>query len=617
LAYSDDIGKVGKNWVHYVEILPRTCDNVYGVAPCTASGGQCAYSWATCEDKDNFVLTTTTFKFSSKNGSKIFDGTQVQPTLVTVSEIPTEIDPNKSVTINARMQLIFEDVKNPPPFHSEKGTGKFHPYRNSTFWNIFTRIYRESYKYCVLRIYEGLSSYTQLSDFSLRREYQINNIEFVSGGKVRIIATDKTRVSKNIKIPNAISSSNVTTAVVTADALTIPVTDGSEFVVNTYDVPYYPYTITIWSFGKIIDPDAGDEYFAFRTIQSNNLVATLLTVDEARGLFGTAAVAHAAGCKVIQVARFTHDTDTGISSDIGMSPVQAISLEILQGWLGLSANDDIDTDQFDSEEETWYSSITFRRIVETPTDANKLLQQLNQLLMSNIWQNEDQKLTFRGIHPPTPVESVTMVELKTSENILDGSLKIDNKTETQVSRVIVHFSPNDIWGTKDHTSEDDFNEHLILINAAAENSNGQADVVEKEFYADWIYQLKDAKSFANKYMRRYSPVAPSEVRYEVYRRDSEIETGDIIDITSDKFVEDDGSDATLNFQVLAKSEAQNGVIKMKALETKFVLRYAFITYTGWPDYLIAVGGRLFGFISELDSEGNATMSNGDPAYYIW
>jgi hypothetical protein len=599
MVYSDDIKKIGQSWVYYVEILPRTCSNVYGVAPCTASGGQCAYSWATCEDPANFVLTTTTFKFSSKEGTKIFEGTQVQPTLVSVSDLPTEIDPNKSVTINARVQLTFEDVKDPPPLHSDKGTGKFHAYRNSTFWRIFTRIYRESYKYCILRLYEGLPSYTQLSDFSLRRELKVNNIEFVSGGKVRVAATDKTRVAKNIKIPNAISSSNVTTAIVTQGAATIPVTDGSEF----RDFP------KLRGAAKIIDNVAGDEYVQFQGISGNNL--TTVT----RGLYGTSDVEHAAGVKVIQVAAFAQNDDIGISTDRGVNPVFFLEELILGEWLGIDTSD-IDSSQFNNEETIWYSSLRYRRIIESPISADKLISQLCQFMMANVWQDETQKITFKGFHPTPP--GVTLSEFKTNENILDNSVKINNKIETQISRVTVHFSPNDTWGTKDHTSEDDFTDHLVWINAAAENDNGQGDLVEKEFFADWIFKLQDAKSFANRYIRRYSPTAPAELNFEVYRRDAETETGDIIELTSDQFVDDDGTDATLKFQVLAKSESQRGVIKMKALETKFVLKYAFISPAGWPDWTAATAAQKeYGYIADVDSAGVAEMSDGSPASYIW
>jgi len=602
--YDSDIKKLGQNWVWYVEIEPRTCDNVYGNSPCTASGGQCAYSWATCEDKDNFVLTSRIFKFSSKHGFKIFDGEEVQPTLTAVSDIPTEIDPKKSITINARVQITFEDVPNPTPFDSDKGTGKFYEYRDATFWRIFLRIYRESYKYCSLRLYEGLSSYTSLSDFSLRRELKVNNIEIMSDGKVKVTATDKTRTTKTIKIPNAISSTNVLSQAVTGTPGWIYVTDSSEFKILADGSQSYM---------KIIDPTNGDEYVMFFAIDPGNALRLQLGGGE-RGLFGTTKVDHAIGCKVIQVAAFCDITDTGISADIGMNPVD-VAKQILSGWVGIPSAD-VDTAQFNTERDNWYPSLKYRRIVESPTDADKLLAQLNQFMMANIWQDESQKLTFKGLVPIAPGEE--RIEFKTTENILNQSLVRNNKTETQVSRVIVHFAPDDIWGLKDHTSEDEFSEHLIWIDAAAENSNGQGDPIEVEFFADWIYNISEAKSFASRYIRRFAPTAPAELSFQVYRRDANVYTGNIVDLISDFFVEDDGSDKTINIQILSKSESQRGIIQMKALETKFALKYAFITPSGYPDWTAAdEDERLYGYICDEDSSGNVFMSDGSGASYIW
>lgn len=603
MAWADDIGKIGQSWVHYVRIKPRTCSLVYGNSPCTASGGQCAYSWATCEDKDNFDLTTKTFEFSSKEGPKIFDGTQVIPSLEKVAELPTEINPSKSITINARVQLTFQDVKDPPAFDADKGAGKYHTYRNSTFWRIFKRVYRESFKYCEVELYEGLPSYTSLSDFSLRRQLILNNIEILNNGKVKVTATDKMRTIKAIKIPNAISSSNVITSELTSGVTTdIDITDGDEF--KLLSGGYSSYI-------KVIDSDNGDEYIKFTGISGNQL--TGLT----RGLFGTSDVTHAVDKKVIQVAVFADATDTGIAADLGVNPVDAMK-EIILAWVGIDSAD-VDTSQFDSERDIWYISPRFRRIVESPTSAEKLLAQLRQLTMSNIWQNEEQKLTFKALAPPAPGED--RPEFRTDENIIDDSLSVNDKVETQISRIIIHFDPDDTWGTKDHTSEDEFSQHLIWINASAENPNGQADQVEIEFFADWIYNVAEAIIFASRYSRRYSPVAPAEVKFKVTRRDAEVETGEFVDLTAEQFVNDDGTIDTLNFQILSKSENENGVISMKALETKFEKKYGFIAPTtspAWPDWPDAdAAEREYAYIAATESDGTPYMSDGGPVTYIW
>lgn len=612
MAWADDIGKLGKNWVWYVEIEPRTCDEVYGVAPCTASGGQCAYSWATCEDPANFDLTTRIFKFASKKGGLTFPGEQVQPTLIAVSDLPTEIDPKKFTTINARIQLTFEDVVNPPPIDVDKGAGKFYAYGTSTFWRIFQRIYRESYKYCAIRIYEGLPEYTTLGDYKLRRELKLNNIEVLSDGKVKVTGTDKTRATKQIKIPNQISSTNLTDASMGPGATApVPVTDTTEFK----EMPFASGPFYEQNYVKIIDESSGgeDEYIRFDWIDHVN---GLLEGTE-RGLFGTNITSHPAGCKVIQVAAFANNADTGLLADLGMNPIDAI-LFILRGWVGIAAAD-IDLTQFEDEKEVWYNSRAIRRIVESPIQADKLIAQLCQLMMGNVWQNEEQKLTFKGFHPNAITE--TVADLTTTDDIINNTLKNDAKVETQVSRVFLYYSPSDTWGVKDYKDPDEFDDKILWIDAAAENSNGQGDIVEIEFFANWFWKLEDARRFVSRYIKRYAPTAPAEANFTLYRKDAEIETGDLVDITSPLFVNDDGSDRTVNWQVLAKTESQQGIIKLKALETKFTLRYAIIAPDlsgGNPDYTSATDAQKeYGFICEVLSDGTAQMTNGDPAYYIW
>ena len=52
-----------------------------------------------------------------------------------------------------------------------------------------------------------------------------------------------------------------------------------------------------------------------------------------------------------------------------------------------------------------------------------------------------------------------------------------------------------------------------------------------------------------------------------------MQTGDIIDVTSFQFLDDDGTQDTVNFQVLSKIESQVGLVKIKALETKFDAKF--------------------------------------------
>jgi len=174
----------------------------------------------------------------------------------------------------------------------------------------------------------------------------------------------------------------------------------------------------------------------------------------------------------------------------------------------------------------------------------------------------------------------------------------------------MHYAPVDIWGTKDHNDEDEFDGHETAKNASVESADSQGDVIEKEFFTDWLPFKKEAKIFTHRYLRRYSPEAPAEIEFELTRKDIDVETGSLVNLTSPMFVEDDGSDATLGFQILSKSENLVGRVAIKALETNYVKKYGFIAHTGYPDYTSGTAlQKAHAYICDTATE---KMSNGDP-----
>ena len=64
---------MGRQPFQYVEIDLDYCANTAGVAPCTAlqtGDAKCFNTYATCNDTQNFNLTTNTYRFCSPNSAK-------------------------------------------------------------------------------------------------------------------------------------------------------------------------------------------------------------------------------------------------------------------------------------------------------------------------------------------------------------------------------------------------------------------------------------------------------------------------------------------------------------------------------------------------------------------
>ncbi|KKL19581.1 hypothetical protein LCGC14_2464040, partial [marine sediment metagenome] len=298
-----------------------------------------------------------------------------------------------------------------------------------------------------------------------------------------------------------------------------------------------------------------------------------------RGLFGTSDVEHAAGVKVSQVAVFANDADTGVAGDTGENPVD-IMQEIILGWVGIAAGS-VDSTQFDAERDNWAAGLAFRRIIEKPIQAEKLLAQLRRFVMGNIWQNESQKLTFKILHPVEPHETTTSLTL--NKNIVQNSAGVDLNIEDQITRVLVYYNPTDTWGKKDHNDPDDFNAVLIWIDADAETANNYDEERTLEIFADWIFKETEARIFASRYLRRYSD-PPAFYHFSMDRKDSAIQTGDVLDITTADFVDQQGADETLDFQVLTKKERRDGSVQVKCLQSRLNKRYGFVAHAGANDW---------------------------------
>ena len=299
--YLTKVKDPSRTFVQLVEIDLDTCLLTYSIAPCTASGGQCSNTFKTCEDKANFDLGVKTFLFQSKRSPLVLKGLQAIPSLVSVSPVSTEIEPRESITINPRMEFIFDDEPDPQPFNHDKGAGFFHPLRKSTFWKILTSIH-PNFRRKPIRLFEGFPDSLK-SEYRLKFSGIIENIEFVDGEKVRVTATDEMKKFRELKIPNAISSSNVTTSLIDAVTTTLPVANGDEFKLLSGGFDAYV---------KIIDDLNGDEYAKMTNISGNDLTI------ERTGLFGTFVNTHAQGVKVVQVAPFLDDADTGADGDEGV-----------------------------------------------------------------------------------------------------------------------------------------------------------------------------------------------------------------------------------------------------------------------------------------------------------
>jgi|GEM_PF-2254155 len=81
------------------------CGNVFGTAPCLATGTPCFNTWKTCKYLSAFDNIGKTYKYSEVDAALPFMG--VRPYVKSVKLLPTEIKTN--LTVNARVSVTMVD----------------------------------------------------------------------------------------------------------------------------------------------------------------------------------------------------------------------------------------------------------------------------------------------------------------------------------------------------------------------------------------------------------------------------------------------------------------------------------------------------------------------------
>src|SRR4051812_22871602 len=90
-----------------LELDVDRCQNVYGVAPCTAAGApgtECYNTLRTCQDRPHYVRGVQTIRFTGI-GSPIPSGVAARPYVESVERSPTKLDPDEGLAVRASTKV--------------------------------------------------------------------------------------------------------------------------------------------------------------------------------------------------------------------------------------------------------------------------------------------------------------------------------------------------------------------------------------------------------------------------------------------------------------------------------------------------------------------------------
>jgi len=348
---------------------------------------------------------------------------------------------------------------------------------------------------------------------------------------------------------------------------------------------------------QLQDKNNGDEFI--RIDRVNNPGVLNIT----RGQYGTATPLHPAGLKFKQVAVWTDVNDTGISSDKGIHVTDAM-LSVIHIWLRIPYSR-IDWESFFEQKFSWLVKYNVRRILANTTRADELLRKLRETGIILLWQNESQKTEIITNHQVNPDIIVPFID-ESSNMIEDLIPLVDQNLRGQISEATVHYSPEDIWGFKPHTADDDFLLVNIVSDVDVSNLNNFGKAFPETFHNDFIFTEFVARSAGDAQVLWFA--TPKKIiDFLVSKKDISIKTGDVVEIETETIVDNDGNLDRRVFFVLKKREFDDGSILLRCLETPMIPsndtvsdRFAFVHETEFPaDFDVATDQELkWGYIND-------------------
>ena len=464
------------------------------------------------------------------------------PSLISYSLAPTKLDVGKSLGQRASITLSFRDHP-----HNDSGVDKYFatrsytPLARGTFWGKL-RARNPYYQGRVIRVRSGyITSPWDWNNFE-DRVYVIEKIDGPdASGIVKITAKDLLKLvdDKRAQVPTKTSGALVY-ALTPTDTVSITLTTGTG---SQYDSAGYVRV--------------GEEIIRY-TSRSGDVLSALT-----RGQFGSDVQDHAIGDSVQMCTYYNGENVVDVVTEL------------------LSAIPDayIDTAGFAVEQDRWFNIYSVTRLISQPTGVTELLNDICAEVLMSIWWDEKASLVRMAAIAPV-FENADPTDINDDEHIILGSLSSEDDATQRISQVWYYYDK------KNATSDDEGNYKsvVIAVDAAAESSQQYNESRIKKVKCKWVVSDGIAKAVSGRILRIYRD-NPRVVKFSMDAKDGAVWTNDVIDLTTIRVQDVDGSAKTERMRITSVKEAQAGTrYEYTAIPNPLTGRYAFVAPTGTPDY---------------------------------
>jgi len=516
---------MGLKSLTYIEIDLNYCQEVFSVAPCTATGSGDAKCFnvrsfnCDCQDTPNFNAGTKTLRFGLDNGF-LPESISCVPSLLRVSTTDAVVNPGQNIGQRAGVTATFKNHR-----FGDAGLDQYivdrtyNPYDQGTYWGKF-RARNPYFRYRPMRLIRG---YVGQAITEMETEHYV--IDTITGpgsqGIVTIKGVDFMRLleKKTAQAPEL--SKGYLSANATAGATSI--------------------TLNPVGIGNSSYPASGKAAIG-EEIVSYTRSADVFTCT--RGIEGTTAVAHETEDVFQKVLEYSAETSAYIIDDliVNYTPLDS-SYTDLPEW---------ETKVSD------YSDVLYTTLIVKPTPVVTLLNELvEQAGLIVFGDNKNNEVFFDVIRNVATTEATV-----TDRRIIDGTFRQTDQPKLRYSQVWVFYNQKDRF----KNLNDPGNYYSGLVDPVADNQYETESI--KNIYSRWVPGggLSIAEDVAARLLARYEN-PPRKFTFELWAEDN-LSLGATIPLTSASLEDCYGAQEEINVSIVGVKTEDDGV-KITAEEQNF------------------------------------------------
>lgn len=447
-----------------------------------------------------------TFRFC-ENRSPMPSGLDAVPSLSRISISPTELNLEGGLGVRATASINLDDHNDYTVYSS---TGE-------RFWPRW-RAENPYYQGASVRILSGyIVDGVYDEDNFQPRDYVLETWSY-AGGKVNITSKDPLKLADNDRAQAPKATNVVLAGEVSTNAINIAVDDASQFTTGNW--------IRINSEVMLITGKTGNT----------------LSVDRAQ--YNTEAAEHSID-DAVQICLYYRNTLPNIVYDILVNYA-----DVSTAYLNKPAWDD---------EAALFLPGFYETLITEPVGTKDLLKELTEQAPHYLyWDERTNKIEMVAVKQP-PDDSQVITD---EANILEGSVKVTDKNDMRVSRVIVNFGQIDPTKKLDEFSN--YRQAYVRVDPDSEVNYGTSKL--KTIYSRWINNSNKAAAIrlAARIGRRFAK-SPRMVTFNLDAKDSDVWTGSPVRINTADILNEITFDR-YNMPVQVTSVVEREVYQYSALE---------------------------------------------------